>query len=538
MRTRLLIFLQLSGLTILICLGFIFLNAGECDNTTLPSPHVAINGTMLWPTPIELIQADSTNFRFWIERFDGYSDDIAPYVDTSRPAGITARFEPSPMTAADDTCVLTLLAAVDADTGLAGLRLVCGEESVPFSLDILPFSSFTVSLAQNPFSLEQGSSGAVMVAIDRHGGFSEPVALTLDYVPSGVTHLFEPATTTDDSSVLSFTADLSTTVEQRHLVLTATGGGLTYTLGFSLIILEASAPVYWTQMNTVTGNKLFDVFFADLNTVYAVGEAGTVIKSSNGGQDWTDLHSSGTTRDLYGVHFTHPDTGTVVGTGGTILKTVNGGAAWSPQGDITESLRQVQLVDSDHGFIVGDDGMLVTTADGGTTWVGATHSPDADLWALWFHDHERGVMAGGEGSVLQYTTDSFGTVQVSQIYTCLANYTDFHFPTENRGFLVGGPYEDPRFNGQAAVLRSDSLTGGWDPLLIGTTEFLHGVAFRDRNLGVVVGDNGAIYGTRTSGDTWQPENSSIWQPLYAVDWIAGQRAIAVGNAGVIVRRNE
>jgi photosystem II stability/assembly factor-like uncharacterized protein len=70
--------------------------------------------------------------------------------------------------------------------------------------------------------------------------------------------------------------------------------------------------------------SLLAVSFVDANIGTAVGDSGTILRTSDGGDSWT-LQSSGTHAALLGVSFVDANTGTAVGSGGTILRTVTGG---------------------------------------------------------------------------------------------------------------------------------------------------------------------------------------------------------------------
>jgi dolichyl-phosphate-mannose--protein O-mannosyl transferase len=56
----------------------------------------------------------------------------------------------------------------------------------------------------------------------------------------------------------------------------------------------------------------------------AVGWNGTIIRTTNGGTNWS-LQTSLTTKTLESVSFTDANTGTIVGQDTTILRTTNGG---------------------------------------------------------------------------------------------------------------------------------------------------------------------------------------------------------------------
>jgi photosystem II stability/assembly factor-like uncharacterized protein len=69
----------------------------------------------------------------------------------------------------------------------------------------------------------------------------------------------------------------------------------------------------WTWQNPLPqGNLLTSVCFTDINTGYAVGSAGTVIKTIDGGTTWTCL-TDGVDYNLSSVFFVSMDTGFAVG---------------------------------------------------------------------------------------------------------------------------------------------------------------------------------------------------------------------------------
>ena len=87
----------------------------------------------------------------------------------------------------------------------------------------------------------------------------------------------------------------------------------------------------WFWQNPLPqGNHLRDVQFADQNQGWAVGEAGTILYSSDGGNNWLP-QMSGTDQHLYSISVVDQSKSWVVGRGGKILKTTNGGTNWINQ---------------------------------------------------------------------------------------------------------------------------------------------------------------------------------------------------------------
>ena len=76
--------------------------------------------------------------------------------------------------------------------------------------------------------------------------------------------------------------------------------------------------------------QLSGIYFPAIDTGYATGVTGTILKTVNGGQSWSP-QTSGTTNLLRAVFFLDVYTGYTVGASGTILKTTDGGNSWTPQ---------------------------------------------------------------------------------------------------------------------------------------------------------------------------------------------------------------
>ena len=88
----------------------------------------------------------------------------------------------------------------------------------------------------------------------------------------------------------------------------------------------------WQFSTTVPGTDLKKIFWASSSIGYAVGSEGTLIKTTDGGQNWDLLNTYISNNDIYSfndLYFTNTTTGCIVGKNGKILKTVNGGATFT-----------------------------------------------------------------------------------------------------------------------------------------------------------------------------------------------------------------
>ena len=110
---------------------------------------------------------------------------------------------------------------------------------------------------------------------------------------------------------------------------------------------------YW-QNQTPQGNDLLGEAWADANTGYVVGYGGTVLKTLDGGANWTSLDAT-TTKRLTGATFVDANNGWVVGYSAVIRHTRDGGTTWvSEIVGGGNNLQAVSAFDSNDAIAVGD----------------------------------------------------------------------------------------------------------------------------------------------------------------------------------------
>jgi len=107
----------------------------------------------------------------------------------------------------------------------------------------------------------------------------------------------------------------------------------------------------WTFQNPQpTGNTLRGVAALNAQTMIAVGEQGSILRTTDAGVTWKRISSgtsalavpvrdagTGSNAGLSGVSFADANTGIAVGSQGAILRTVDGGSTWTLQSSGTPS---------------------------------------------------------------------------------------------------------------------------------------------------------------------------------------------------------
>jgi photosystem II stability/assembly factor-like uncharacterized protein len=118
-------------------------------------------------------------------------------------------------------------------------------------------------------------------------------------------------------------------------------------------------------------DQLYDVSALNRNVAVAVGNANTLLRTTNGGDTWAEpAHPAGSA--FLGVDFVGK-VGYVVGNGSKVIKSRDGGQTWidvSPVLPFSASLEDASFLPGGRvGWVVGFDGIVLKTTNGGRTWL-------------------------------------------------------------------------------------------------------------------------------------------------------------------------
>ncbi len=155
----------------------------------------------------------------------------------------------------------------------------------------------------------------------------------------------------------------------------------------------------WTTTTGASPHALRGVFVASSTKAWAVGDAGTIITTSNAFNSWTP-QSSPTNVALRSVSFSDTLNGYILGDSGTVLKTTDGGTTWSLAQSPASALNAMKFISSSEGWVVGDSGKIFTTNTGGTQWARQLSGVTAKLLSVDFLDAQNGITIGNGGIIL------------------------------------------------------------------------------------------------------------------------------------------
>jgi photosystem II stability/assembly factor-like uncharacterized protein len=195
-----------------------------------------------------------------------------------------------------------------------------------------------------------------------------------------------------------------TTSTLRNSDVASPGKNIATGVGFGGSIFSTdNGGTSWTERKWDPGYPvdLEAVCYADINTCFAVGTFGAIIKSTDRGIIWL-AQSSGLSVPLYDVCFVNKRFGTAVGSTGVILATTNGGATWFRQESGTYyTLFGVSYADTLHGIAVGDSGTIISTEDGGKHWVLEESGTSNQLLRVAYAGSHYAIAVGHGGTILR-----------------------------------------------------------------------------------------------------------------------------------------
>ncbi len=303
---------------------------------------------------------------------------------------------------------------------------------------------------------------------------------------------------------------------------------------FIVVLSTSAASAQWAPVASGATKTLHAVKLLDSGVGYAVGESGTIVKTTDGGATWSAL-VSGSTRALYGVSVLNDSEAIAVGDSGLILRTTNGGADWRTiSSGVRDSLRSVSFNGS-NGICGGLSQDILYSADAGATW----HLSQKGFFGGGFFGAQMlsptlGFVAGQNSifqALLGVTTDGGVTWQFQPFYfngnegSC----NDVFFFDGTTGLTSGALFD---FTG--AIARTTDGAFDWDSTIFPTP--LEGIDFPLATTGGVVGLGGTILNSTNAGVSFTAQTSGTSADLYDVSFASdGQTGIAVGDSGTILR---
>lgn len=303
----------------------------------------------------------------------------------------------------------------------------------------------------------------------------------------------------------------------------------------------------WTGILLPGRPDLFGIAKKDSNTVFAVGDRGTVFISSNKGLAWNQLGKGKvpTEQCLCDIAFFDNNKGVIAGDNGTILITNDGGDNWVKVENKDErGLKSIAYINDSTIICIGDKGVVLLSTNSGNEWAPKESKTQANLKIVRAPDATH-IYAVGDSLSVTISNDIGNTWKCSKLDTVKS---DFVKP-QIKGCLfidslVGIVRVDDNYSNKPIVAEISTLDGGksWiykDLSTIGTDKTALNPRMMElsgSNTGFSVGKNGEIYKI-------EPYNNfliyyrmtRIFQMLFRKIAASGNNILAIYNDGLAIK---
>jgi photosystem II stability/assembly factor-like uncharacterized protein len=269
----------------------------------------------------------------------------------------------------------------------------------------------------------------------------------------------------------------------------------------SAVLRSEDAGDTWTTIGR-EGMDLHDIEAIDTATIVVTGTAtscfcGLSQRSTDEGATWTERTFPGVGA-IRSVDFVNATTGFAVGDAGSIYKTTNGGVDWTSVGPgSAESVNfyEVSFGSANVGYAIAmytalqEPNRLYKTSDGGATWTKildqGTNPNTPVFYGLWAQG-ENNVFIAGRESVRAIFRSTNGGAQWTRAYTGLpvpipAVMSKVEFTSDSTGYAIGD---------LGTIVRTTNGGIIWSREDPGTEQGMTGMGFKDRHTGIAGGFNG------------------------------------------------
>lgn len=306
----------------------------------------------------------------------------------------------------------------------------------------------------------------------------------------------------------------------------------------------------WERLNSPTNNNLSSVHFVDSLFGWAAGFSGTIIHTTNGGNDW-ELQDSKTENNILDIFFFNRNLGWAVSWevfnypfGTYVLKTTDGGLNWNSSNFPEENIfsQCIIFLDSLNGWMGGKPFPIVRTTDGGNTWseaeIDSSGFSNLPVYDIQFYNSKFGYASGGviDCCGIMWWTSNGGEnwTVIDTPFVALEPIYQIYTKDSLNILGVGGDFESTGYG--VGMIRTSDGGAVWEFEYIGISGVAWDIDFRTKNeawcpLG---GEEKLIY-SLDSGLNWTavptPDSAIIFKMIFT-DSLHG---FGVGLDGAIVK---
>ena len=316
---------------------------------------------------------------------------------------------------------------------------------------------------------------------------------------------------------------------------------LSFLFLISLTYPSSSQTQPWKKLQSPVNTTFRYLCFVDSLNGWAAGEAGTIIRTTDGGDSW-EVQNSTVQTFIMDIFFVDKNNGwaltlkDVFPFNSVILKTTNGGNDWSAEDfpDFSKLIRTIFFFDTLNGFVGGS--YIGYTSDGGNSWVESDIDSNMvssfPVYKFNFLNRQFGYACGGRLDVagVVWRTTNYGLNWTAQGISADEIFDIFIFDSLNTITLSG----DPEGFYNIANLKTFDAGVTWNYEELPFFGLSFNIDFRTYNEGWSASGYKFLF-TSDRGETWSEVETPDSSIIYDLQFANARNGYAVGQDGVILK---
>lgn len=289
-----------------------------------------------------------------------------------------------------------------------------------------------------------------------------------------------------------------------------------------LCFVSVNAYSQWINQSVSQGFPIFGCSFPSANTGYICGYGELLLKTTNGGQNWTDLSLGFTGDNLNSIYFLNDNTGFMVSTNDSLLYSTNGGLNWTNYMYLGSEGQELFFLNNQTGW-ASSYNRLYKTNNAGVNWTLVTNTNVPDMFFINENTGWKTYYLGGSTQLMK-TTNGCQSWETKLTTTNFRIIYSIDFINENTGWVCGyrGYIAKTTDGGENWTVQRDLENG----------QALYTIEFLNPSIGFAAGDAGSVVSTTNAGETWT--ETILPSSRYAkIEFINQNTGWMVGSHGVI-----
>jgi photosystem II stability/assembly factor-like uncharacterized protein len=299
-----------------------------------------------------------------------------------------------------------------------------------------------------------------------------------------------------------------------------------------LVLSISVIPQNWEWKRPKAGsNNFYTVASATENIWMVGGEMGTLFRTTDYGETWTQIFNSVGNASINLMTFANSNIGFAVSqsdfdnSSAKVLKTTNSGLSWTEVATFENFVGdRIQFFDAQNGYI-NTSYLMKRTTDGGLTWHNQTHPISGFSFDMYFPSVNIGYAVGDE-TVFKTTNGGTTWTAIHNIPTFLYS---IHFTDNNTGYVVGSNMK---------VYKTSNGGTTWNVVLDSSPYLIYSVHASPVNANfIAIAGESIVYESTNAGNTWSSHipnaNGSFDYRFHSIRYFNNDKVIAVSNYGNI-----